>query len=202
MGSNGELTVSLLAPGHYEVQASGAGYVSSRKSIGVTCSPSDCSLCAPSIMVPLSPALGSDELRLTLGGGQFVENLDIFTVFRDTSTACVTSPSGSQDNPCPGVEKVTGTDGKGVETVTFKQPTSSETKHVYTVYVEWTAPIGNEDRRSRVLPVKFGKSDSNSPDYCIKKCKSHEYSYAGVEYSKECFCGNTPPAEEDLTKES
>ena len=41
-----------------------------------------------------------------------------------------------------------------------------------------------KDRRSRVLPVKFGKSDSNSPDYCIKKCKSHEYSYAGVEYSK------------------
>ena len=33
---------------------------------------------------------------------------------------------------------------QGVETVTFKQPTSSETKHVYTVYVEWTAPIGNE----------------------------------------------------------
>ena len=33
---------------------------------------------------------------------------------------------------------------QGVETVTFKQPTSAETKHVYTVYVEWTAPIGNE----------------------------------------------------------
>merc|ERR1719370_1511367 len=142
--SNGELTVSLLAAGHYEVQVSGAGYVSSRKSIGVTCSPSDCSLCAPSIMVPLSPALGSDELRLTLGGGQLVENLDIFTVFRDTSTACVTSPAGSQENLCPGVEKVTGTDGQGVETVTFKQPTSRDTKHVYTVYVEWTAPIGNE----------------------------------------------------------
>merc|ERR1719341_3199685 len=37
--SNGELSVSLLAAGHYEVQVSGAGYVSSRKSIGVTCSP-------------------------------------------------------------------------------------------------------------------------------------------------------------------
>ena len=66
--SNGELSVSLLAAGHYEVQVllslgtiypifkvSGFGYVSSRKSIGVTCSPSDCSLCAPSVMVPLSP---------------------------------------------------------------------------------------------------------------------------------------------------
>ena len=40
-----------------------------------------------------------------------------------------------------------------------------------------------KDRRSRVLPVKFGETDSNSPEYCIKKCKSHEYSYAGVEYA-------------------
>jgi len=59
-----------------------------------------------------------------------------------------------------------------------------------------------KDRRSRVLPVKFGETDLNSPEYCIKKCKSHEYSFAGVEYANECFCGNTPPAEEDLTKDS
>ena len=108
--SSGDLAVSLLAAGHYEVQVisiwekppfgisidvcliqvSGTGYVSTRKSIGVACSPSDCSLCAPSIMVPLSPglkkveaflgfdifaALSSDELRLTLGGNQLVQNL-------------------------------------------------------------------------------------------------------------------------------
>ena len=105
--SSGDLAVSLLAAGHYEVQVisiwekpfsievfliqvSGTGYVSTRKSIGVACSPSDCSLCAPSIMVPLSPglkklrhflgltffpALGNDELRLTLGGNQLVQNL-------------------------------------------------------------------------------------------------------------------------------
>ena len=29
-----------------------------------------------------------------------------------------------------------------------------------------------KDHRSRILPVKFGKTDSNSPDYCINKCKS------------------------------
>ena len=77
--SSGDLAVSLLAAGHYEVQVisirekppfdlsinvcliqvSGTGYVSTRKSIGVACSPSDCSLCAPSIMVPLSPGLKS-----------------------------------------------------------------------------------------------------------------------------------------------
>merc|ERR1712013_866145 len=143
--SSGDLAVSLLASGHYEVQVSGTGYVSTRKSIGVACSPSDCSLCAPSIMVPLSPALGSDELRLTLGGNQLVENLDIFTVFRDTSSACVMSPNNHKDNSCPGIERVTGTNGQGVETVTFKQPESRDTKHVYTIYLEWTTPVGNED---------------------------------------------------------
>ena len=34
---------------------------------------------------------------------------------------------------------------QGVETVTFKQPESRDTKHVYTIYVEWTAPVGNEE---------------------------------------------------------
>ena len=29
--------------------------------------------------------------------------------------------------------------------MTFKQPESRDTKHVYTIYVEWTAPVGNED---------------------------------------------------------
>ena len=46
-----------------------------RKSIGVQCSPADCNLCAPSILVPLSPTLSKDQLRLTLGGGPYLESL-------------------------------------------------------------------------------------------------------------------------------
>ena len=70
------------------------------------------------------------------------------------------SPNNHNDNSCPGIERVTGTNGQvisptgghyfpfyiqGVETVTFKQPESRDTKHVYTIYVEWTAPVGNEE---------------------------------------------------------
>ena len=50
-----------------------------------------------------------------------------------------------------------------------------------------------------MLPVDFGKTDANTPEYCINKCKSHEYSYAGVQYSSECFCGHTPPNDEVVT---
>ena len=125
--------------------------------------------------VPCFAALGSDELRLTLGGGQLVENLvklGTLTLFGNASSGhfhslprhfyCLCHLSRwkprqylpwsreSDRNRRPGrildpevilVNFVI----QGVETVTFKQPTSSDTKHVYTVYVEWTAPIGNED---------------------------------------------------------
>lgn len=90
--ANGDLSVSLLAAGHYEVQVSsglllmekhlhystqvkGPGFMPTRKSIGVQCSPADCSLCAPSVLVPLSPTLTKDQLRLTLGGGPNLESL-------------------------------------------------------------------------------------------------------------------------------
>ena len=33
---------------------------------------------------------------------------------------------------------------QGVETITFNQPTG-EAQHVYTIYVEWTAPVGDTD---------------------------------------------------------
>ena len=35
----------------------------------------DCNLCAPSVLVPLSPTLSKDQLRLTLGGGPYLESL-------------------------------------------------------------------------------------------------------------------------------
>jgi len=181
------------------------------------------------------------------------------------------------------VVSVTGTDGQGVETITFAQPEVAQA--VYTVFVDWTAPEGvddasfddtnawvtltdgsiteeinmrassyggerhwlagclllageNEpafqfrainafftkrpdeevpdvclelfglkqkekewngqcvkDTRSRVLPIMFGNTYVNSPEYCTEKCRIHEYTYAGVEFSSECFCGHTPPTD-------
>merc|ERR1712179_878293 len=40
-----------------------------------------------------------------------------------------------------------------------------------------------QDSESRVFPVAFGQTSYNTPEYCIAKCKSHEYLYAGMEYS-------------------
>ena len=51
-----------------------------------------------------------------------------------------------------------------------------------------------DPRGSRVLPKAFLSSEY---DMTILKCKNHcidnGYNYAGVEFAKECFCGNDIP---------
>ena len=66
---------------------------------------------------------------------------------------------------------------------------------------KWTGQCV-KDRRSRVLPVDFGSSSDNSPQYCRKKCRSQEYAFYGVEYGRQCFCGNTPPAQSEVVADS
>ena len=115
--------------GHHpslSVQVEGTGFVSTRKSTTISCDSSDCSLCNPSILVPLSPSLAKDQLRLTLGGDNHLADLvsssaallsvsacmqDIHAVFRDAATTCITSPEDGA-TLCPGVEGVTGAGGK------------------------------------------------------------------------------------------
>jgi hypothetical protein len=65
--------------------------------------------------------------------------------------------------------------------------------------IEWEGQC-TIDNPSRVLPVNFGNSKYNTPAYCISKCRSHKYKYAAVQYTTECFCGNTAP-EADLIVE-
>ena len=34
---------------------------------------------------------------------------------------------------------------------------------------------------------------SLTPDKCIQACRERGFSFAGVQYSRQCFCGNTAP---------
>ena len=45
----------------------------------------------------------------------------------------------------------------------------------------------------RVLPHKAHYSSKNTIEICKKLCFEKGYLYAGVEYSRECFCGNDCP---------
>lgn len=44
---------------------------------------------------------------------------------------------------------------------------------------------------SRALASYTTQSSTNTPANCISTCTSRGYSYAGVEYGTECFCGNS-----------
>jgi len=282
--------VPITEAGYYEIQVDGPGYISTRQSLSIDCHPADCDTCAPSIMIPLSPVLGENQLRLTLGGEHNLENLALYAVYRDSMISCITTPDQTTD--CTGIERVTGANGQGVETITFNQP-SDDTPAVYTIFLEWTAPAGQEeetlagtkafvslsdgstteeikmksseyggerhwlagclllsgshndpayqlrplnayfsvrpdievpdlcletfglqpnsitwegqcvqDSESRVFPVAFGQTSYNTPEYCIAKCKSHEYLYAGVEYISECYCSNNEPTRDLILNDS
>merc|ERR1712112_657564 len=121
----GEVKVPITEAGYYEIQVDGPGYISTRQSLSVDCHPADCDTCAPSIMIPLSPVLGENQLRLTLGGENNLENLALYAVYRDSMISCITTPDQTTD--CTGIERVTGANGQGVETITFN---SSSVHHL------------------------------------------------------------------------
>ncbi|XP_071103917.1 uncharacterized protein [Haliotis cracherodii] len=47
------------------------------------------------------------------------------------------------------------------------------------------------DGRVRLLPSAYMTSSSMTPDVCISHCKQKGYRYAGVEYTNQCFCGDS-----------
>ncbi|KAL0942125.1 wsc domain-containing protein [Colletotrichum truncatum] len=45
--------------------------------------------------------------------------------------------------------------------------------------------------QGRTLPSPRKSGDFMTVDFCIKHCSDQGYQYAGLEYAKECWCGNT-----------
>ena len=75
-------------------QVKGAGFVATRKSVTISCDPSDCALCNPTVLVPISPSLAEDQLRLTLGGDNQLGNLvSSSTPDGPTSLSRISTPS-------------------------------------------------------------------------------------------------------------
>jgi hypothetical protein len=50
----------------------------------------------------------------------------------------------------------------------------------------------NDNVNYRTLPNRV--ADAGSVDQCVSSCINAGYSYAGIEYTRECYCGNTVTA--------
>jgi len=58
------------------------------------------------------------------------------------------------------------------------------------------------DSSSRLLENYQSGMGEVTPILCIDSCASQNYSYAGVQYSGECWCGATPPPPSSLVPDS
>ncbi|KAK0636800.1 carbohydrate-binding WSC, partial [Bombardia bombarda] len=47
---------------------------------------------------------------------------------------------------------------------------------------------------ARVLPTQVTVSNGLTPEKCVSACAAQGFSYAGVEYMSECWCGSTTPS--------
>lgn len=57
-------------------------------------------------------------------------------------------------------------------------------------------PLGcfQDDQTNRLLDGYYvNNKETNSPKKCMEICLQSGFTYAGVQYSQECFCGNTSP---------
>merc|ERR1712059_46778 len=136
----GEVEVAITQNGQYVVQVEAdGGYMAGQGEVNVDCSLSSCSTCHPTLLLPLSPAVGEDMLRLTLGWGVVPENLDLYVV-RITQIPCITS--SILRFGCPGVsmdmDNMLGGD-QGLESITFSD-VASQQDTVYMVFVHENQP--------------------------------------------------------------
>jgi len=93
--------------------------------------------------------------------------------------------------------------GRGLEGNYCRNPDGEPTVWCYTTDpgkrwelcdVDLCAPGTNCYHDSpRLLPNYIGSTSTMVPSECNKKCAEKNYSYFGVQYYNECWCGNTAP---------
>ena len=52
-----------------------------------------------------------------------------------------------------------------------------------------------KDNEQRILDGGHFESSNMTIENCLRYCSDGGFNYAGVQYSKQCFCGNTTPVE-------
>jgi len=68
-------------------------------------------------------------------------------------------------------------------------------------YVAWSGQCV-VDSSSRLLPHHLSELSPVTPSLCVSGCASKNYSYAGVQYAGECWCGGTTPPLSSLAPDS
>lgn len=94
-----------------------------------------------------------------------------------TTTPITTTTTPITTTSTPATSTTTGT------TTTTTTTTASSTDFTYQGC--WT-----DMKNGRILPTGFPDSTTLTHESCIASCKAAGYIVAGMEFSRECFCGN------------
>ncbi|KAL3477089.1 hypothetical protein BJX99DRAFT_128959 [Aspergillus californicus] len=135
--------------------------------------------------------------------GGDIHNCAVLTLYDDAVTeGCLLEPSineklGGWLDALPGCNPIQSgpEDAKAVKNCTA--PTDiSDPQHYYTDVTKelewaWIGCARDNVNGERVLSESSSSGDDMTVQKCIKTCKADGYTYAGLEYSRECYCGNS-----------
>jgi len=136
---DGKTASHINQNGHYIVKIERGEYIASKRDLEVNCDRSECERCHPTILIPLSPVLEPDTIRLTLSWAEEPNDLDIYAYRRtrsDWSNSCLTYYSKKTDcgTAILDLDNLRG-GNNGAETITFHDVENQEDA-VYMIFVQ------------------------------------------------------------------
>lgn len=134
----GIISVPIQSNGDYSIKVTSLDYLEDNSELSVSCDPTACGDCSPTLLVSLSPKLTNGSVRLIMNWGKKPEDLDVhvFQINQNNLKTCDTY--WHKTSQCTGVKlDLDNTKGgdKGAESVTFSD-ISNNNQFIYMVYVD------------------------------------------------------------------
>ncbi|WVO19777.1 uncharacterized protein IAS62_001067 [Cryptococcus decagattii] len=112
-------------------------------------------------------------------------------------TAAATIPSGTIETAGSVTDNVSGDASSATASTTSSAATSTSTYPIHEDSDDssnWYALGCGLDSEDRLLSSYFIRLDNMTVDSCLTICEDRGYMYGGLEYSDECYCGNSLPS--------
>jgi glucan endo-1,3-alpha-glucosidase len=151
--------------------------------------------CSPASAVNLNPASDGCNVRCsgdpngqnTVCGGGY--RINVFQ--NDALIPASSATSAATSTAAPTTTSSRSTTLATTSTAT-KTSTSSSAASSASASAAWQS-LGctSDSSTNRVLVGSYMDSGSQTPQLCIASCQSKGYTYAGLQYGRQCYCSNT-----------
>ena len=115
------------------------------------------------------------------------DNCEVVPPEADPSATTTTQPPPTSSTTTPWVPPTTTVDYNEFGDCDFEHELCNWSVYTQAHY------LGCFDDHTRLLPKKINTDNPNSPGICQAACKAEGFIFSGVQFGKECFCGNEDP---------